>query len=82
LLFSSNRQGARDRIRSDIEYEINLKAELEVAHLHEKTDKMYEDVLDRLTRLEKLVSPAGKAGTARHTAATNPPASTLTGDGS
>ena len=59
LLFSSNRQGARDRIRSDIEYEVNLKAEMEVAHLHEKTDKLYEEMVDRLNRLEKLVgSPA------------------------
>lgn len=61
LLFSSNRQGARDRIRSDIEYEVNLKAELEVAHLHEKTDKMHEDVLERLNRLEKLLAPAARA---------------------
>ncbi|MGE0870582.1 MAG: DUF1003 domain-containing protein [Kofleriaceae bacterium] len=66
LLFSSNRQGARDRIRSDIEYEVNLKAELEVAHLHEKTDKMYEDMLDRLTRLEKLITPATKAARIAH----------------
>lgn len=57
LLFSSNRQGARDRIRADIEYEINLKAELEVAHLHEKTDRIQEEMLDRFTRLEKLIAP-------------------------
>jgi CRP/FNR family cyclic AMP-dependent transcriptional regulator len=57
LLFSSNRQGARDRIRADIEYEINLKAELEVAHLHEKTDRIHEEMLDRFARLEKLVAP-------------------------
>lgn len=63
LLFSSNRQGARDRIRSDIEYEVNLKAELEVAHLHEKTDKMYEEMVDRLNRLEKLVT-GGRPSTA------------------
>lgn len=59
LLFSSNRQTARDRIRSDIEYEINLKAELEVAHLHEKTDRIYEEMLERFARLEKaLVGPS------------------------
>jgi len=58
LLFSSNRQGARDRIRADIEYEINLKAELEVAHLHEKTDRIHEEMLDRFARLEKLIAPA------------------------
>ena len=55
LLFSSNRQGARDRIRSDIEYEINLKAELEVAHLHEKTDRIHEEMLDRFARIEKAL---------------------------
>jgi uncharacterized membrane protein len=56
LLFSGNRQGARDRIRADIEYEVNLKAELEVAHLHEKTDRMHEEMLDRFARLEKALN--------------------------
>ncbi|HEY5951416.1 MAG TPA: DUF1003 domain-containing protein [Kofleriaceae bacterium] len=55
LLFSSNRQSARDRIRSDVEYDINLKAELEVAHLHEKTDRLYEEMLERFARLEKVL---------------------------
>lgn len=55
LLFSSNRQAARDRIRSDVEYDVNLKAELEIAHLHEKTDKLHEDVLARLARLERAL---------------------------
>ncbi len=62
LLFSSNRQGARDRIRADIEYEINLKAELEVAHLHEKTDRIHEEMLDRFSRLEKLIAPGRVSG--------------------
>jgi len=55
LLFSSNRSAARDRIRSDVEYDINLKAELEVAHLHEKTDRVYEEMLERFARLEKAL---------------------------
>jgi CRP/FNR family cyclic AMP-dependent transcriptional regulator len=63
LLFSSNRQGARDRIRSDIEYEVNLKAELEIAHLHEKTDRLYEEMVQRLSRLEKHLAP-GRGATA------------------
>ncbi|HSN29454.1 MAG TPA: DUF1003 domain-containing protein, partial [Kofleriaceae bacterium] len=62
LLFSSNRQGARDRIRADIEYEINLKAELEVAHLHEKTDRIHEEMLDRFSRLERLIVPGRISG--------------------
>jgi CRP/FNR family transcriptional regulator, cyclic AMP receptor protein len=53
VLISQDRQAAKDRVRSDIEYEINIKAELEVAHLHEKTDKLYEEVMQRLSRMEK-----------------------------
>jgi CRP/FNR family cyclic AMP-dependent transcriptional regulator len=58
LLFSGNRQAARDRIRSDIEYEVNLKAELEVAHLHEKSDRMHEEMLERFARIEKSLGIA------------------------
>ena len=52
LLISQNRQAAKDRIRSDIEYEVNLKAELEVAHLHEKIDHMHSEILARLHSLK------------------------------
>ncbi len=53
VLLSQNRQVAKDRIRSDIEYEVNLKAELEVAQLHEKVDDLHAEVLARLHNLEK-----------------------------
>ena len=56
LLFSGNRSAARDRIRSDIEYDVNLKAELEVAHLHEKSDAMHEEMLERFSRIEKALN--------------------------
>ncbi|HKZ69706.1 MAG TPA: DUF1003 domain-containing protein [Anaerolineales bacterium] len=56
VLLSQNRQIAKDRIRSDIEYEVNLKAELEVAHLHEKVDRLHGEVLSRLHNLEKLLA--------------------------
>jgi CRP/FNR family transcriptional regulator, cyclic AMP receptor protein len=58
LLFSGNRQTARDRIRSDIEYEVNLKAELEIGHLHEKSDRMHEEMLERFARIEKSLGIA------------------------
>ncbi|HEY0385812.1 MAG TPA: DUF1003 domain-containing protein [Pyrinomonadaceae bacterium] len=56
VLISANRQAEKDKVRSDIEYEVNIKAELEVAHLHEKTDRIYEDMLARFSRLEKALS--------------------------
>ena len=55
VLISQNRQAEKDKIRSDIEYEVNIKAELEVAHLHEKTDRIYESMLDRFGKLEKSI---------------------------
>ena len=53
VLISQNRQAEKDRVRADIEYEVNIKAELEVAHLHEKTDRIYENMMARFERLEK-----------------------------
>jgi CRP/FNR family cyclic AMP-dependent transcriptional regulator len=53
VLLSQNRQVARDRFRNDIEYSVNLKAELEIAHLHEKFDQMNIDLLARLESLQK-----------------------------
>jgi uncharacterized membrane protein len=53
VLLSQNRQVARDRVRNDIEYNVNLKAELEIAHMHEKFDQMNADLLARLDALQK-----------------------------
>jgi uncharacterized membrane protein len=55
VLISQNRQAEKDHIRSDIEYEVNIKAELEVAHLHEKTDRLYEAMLARFAELERTL---------------------------
>jgi uncharacterized membrane protein len=59
VLVSQNRQAEKDRVRADIEYEVNIKAELEIAHLHEKTDRIYERMLERFARLEKVTSSPG-----------------------
>jgi CRP/FNR family cyclic AMP-dependent transcriptional regulator len=56
VLISQNRQSEKDHVRSDIEYEINVKAELEVAHLHEKTDRIYADMLEHFLKVEKMVA--------------------------
>ncbi len=53
VLLSQNRQVARDRVRNDVEYDINLKAELEIAHLHEKFDHLHAELLQRLTVIER-----------------------------
>src|SRR5436190_8130729 len=53
VLISQNRQAEKDHVRSDIEYDVNIKAELEVAHLHEKTDRLYEEMLQRFAKIER-----------------------------
>jgi uncharacterized membrane protein len=57
VLLSQNRQAERERLRNEVEYDVNLKAELEVAHLHEKVDAMQADILQRLATLQKMKDP-------------------------
>jgi uncharacterized membrane protein len=54
ILMSQNRQAARDRISAGLDYEVNLKAELEIMALHEKRDAL------RIDRLEELPRKQGK----------------------
>jgi uncharacterized membrane protein len=56
VLISQNRQSEKDHLRSDVEYEVNIKAEMEIAHLHEKIDRMNEQILEKFDRLENLLS--------------------------
>jgi uncharacterized membrane protein len=59
VLISQNRQVEKEKVRADIEYEVNVKAELEVAHLHDKTDHLHEEMLRRFDRLEKGLARLG-----------------------
>jgi len=53
VLLSQNRQIERERVRADIEYDVNLKAELQIQQLHEKLDLMGAQLQKRLQTLEK-----------------------------
>lgn len=57
VLLAQNRQVAKDRIRADVEYEVNVKAELEIAHLHDKVEAMHNEVVRRLARIEAAQGP-------------------------
>lgn len=48
VLASQKRQADRDRVRADLEYQVNVKAHLEVMQLHQKVDRL-EVLLERLT---------------------------------
>ena len=56
VLISQNRQAQKDKVRGDIEYDVNIKAELEVAELHQKADHLHEEMLRRFGSLEKLLA--------------------------
>jgi uncharacterized membrane protein len=49
ILMSQNRQAMRDRLAAGLDYEVNLKAEIEIMALHEKLDQI------RVGHLEELV---------------------------
>lgn len=53
VLISQNRQAAKDKIRADIEYDVNIKAELEVAELHHKIDHIHEQMAIKFRDLER-----------------------------
>ena len=53
IMMSQNRQAAKDRLKGDLDYEVNLKAELEVAQLHHKVDRVYEEMQANFARLRK-----------------------------
>jgi len=48
IMMSQNRQDAKDRVRADIEYEVNLRAEMGVRELQAKVDTMKEELIDLL----------------------------------
>ena len=54
IMMSQNRKEAKDRARSEHDYKVNLKAELEIRHLHEKMDFLLKQQAQRLFALQEL----------------------------
>src|SRR5512143_3950453 len=54
IMMSQNRQEARDRLRSEHDYKVNLKAELEIRNLHEKIDHLLTNQWQRLLEIQKV----------------------------
>ena len=53
VLISQNRQAAKDRIRSEVEYAANIRAGLEVTQLHVKLDRLNDQTRARFAKLER-----------------------------
>jgi uncharacterized membrane protein len=54
IMMSQKRQEAKDRLRSQSDYRVNLKAELEIRHLHEKLDHLLLRQWERLAEIQQL----------------------------
>jgi uncharacterized membrane protein len=54
IMMSQRRQEAKDRLRALNDYKVNLKAELEIRHLHEKVDHLLNRQWERLTEIQQI----------------------------
>ena len=53
ILMSKNRQAYKDRLSAEHDYEVNLKAELEIIGLHEKVDSLREKQWSELITIQQ-----------------------------
>jgi uncharacterized membrane protein len=54
IMMSQNRQEIRDRQHAEQDYRVNLKAELEIRHLHEKLDHLLHQHSERLLEIQQI----------------------------
>lgn len=64
ILMSQNRQASRDRIAASLDYEVNLKAEIEIMALHDKLDRLRVEHLanvlgEQRERIDRLLHLCG-----------------------
>jgi uncharacterized membrane protein len=53
IMMSQNRQAAKDRLGAEHDYEVNLKAELEILALHQKIDTLREGQWAELVAMQQ-----------------------------
>ena len=54
IMMSQNRLEARDRVRAMHDYQVNLKAELEIRQLHQKMDHLLSHQWERLVEIQEI----------------------------
>lgn len=54
IMMSQNRMETKDRKRASNDYQINLKAELEIRHLHEKVDHLIVKQMAHLNEIQQI----------------------------
>jgi hypothetical protein len=66
FMMSQNRQEARDRMRAENDYQVNLKAEIEIRELSEKMDQLLHHQWQRLLEIQRMQTEMFE-DVARHT---------------
>jgi uncharacterized membrane protein len=61
IMMSQNRAAARDREAAEHDYRVNLRAELEIMHLHDKLDRLREGELTRIAQKQDEILALLKA---------------------
>lgn len=54
IMMSQNRQESKDRLRSEHDYQVNLKAEIEIRQLHVKLDQLMNHSWQRLLEIQQV----------------------------
>ena len=54
IMMSQNRQEKKDRLRSENDYKVNLKSEIEIRTLHEKVDHLLLDQWSRMMKIQEM----------------------------
>jgi uncharacterized membrane protein len=54
IMMSQNRQEAKDRLRAEHDYQVNLKAEIEIRQLHIKIDQLMNHFWHRLLEIQHV----------------------------
>lgn len=61
IMMSQNRAQKKDRLKADLDYQVNVKSELMLQQLHKKVDQLHEEDLRMMNdELEKLKAKVGK----------------------
>jgi uncharacterized membrane protein len=53
IMMSQNRQAAKDRLQAHLDYQVNVRAELEISELHAKLDQLRNEQLAELIQVQR-----------------------------
>ncbi len=61
IMMSQNRAQKKDRLKADLDYQVNVKSELMLQQLHQKMDRLMDEELDHIRReIDSMRNPSPK----------------------